>query len=175
MATDSQDVLVALRRILNATELHVKETARATGLTPSQLVVLQTIQHLGSVPISWVAKEINLTQATVTTILDRLEEIGLVYRQRDLTDKRIVHALLTDEGTKVVDRAPVGLQRRFLEAFDALQAWERNWVLGALERVGEMMQVDSSDASPILDVGAVDRNPAEPSHPSGPSRRARSS
>lgn len=155
--TDHQDVLISLRRILRAADLHAKQIARATGLTPSQLLLLQTIRQLGEVAISRVAKEINLTQATVTTILDRLEQRGLVYRQRDSEDKRVVHALLTADGASLLEKAPIGLQRQFLDAFDALVPWERSWVLGALQRVGQMMQADDIDASPVLDVGDIDR------------------
>jgi DNA-binding MarR family transcriptional regulator len=157
--TEYGEVLVALRRIIRATDLHAKQVARATGLTPTQLLVLETIEQLGAVAISRIAKEINLSQATVTTILDRLERRGLVYRERDVADKRIVHALLTDAGARILRQAPPALQQRFVAAFEALAPWERHWVVGALQRVGQMMQAEAIDAAPILDVGAVDRSP----------------
>lgn len=151
------EVVVALRRIIRATDLHGKQLARATGLTPSQLLVLQTIELLGAVAISRVAKEINLSQATVTTILDRLERRGLVYRRRAEGDKRVVHALLTDAGTRVLAMAPPALQRRLAQAFEGLAPWERHWIVAALQRVGQMMQAEAIDASPVLDIGAIDR------------------
>jgi len=166
------DILVALRRIIRATDLHAKQVARATGLTPSQLLVLQTIRELGEVAISRVAKEINVSQATVTTILDRLEKRGLVYRQRDDDDKRVVHALLTDAGARVLTQAPPALQQRLSTAFDGLAPWERHWVVAALQRVGQMMQAEAIDASPVLDVGAIDRSPSFPEPAPAPGPRA---
>jgi len=159
---DFDEILIALRRIIRATDLHAKRVARATGLTPSQLLVLQTIRELGEVAISRVAKEINLSQATVTTIIDRLEKRGLVYRQRDVNDKRVVHALLTEAGAHILAQAPPALQDRLSNAFDALAPWERHWVVSALQRVGQMLQADMIDASPVLDVGAIDRAPTLP-------------
>jgi DNA-binding MarR family transcriptional regulator len=156
---DFDEILVALRRIIRATDLHAKQVARATGLTPSQLLVLQTIRELGEVAISRVAKEMNLSQATVTTLIDRLAARGLVYRQRNDDDKRVVHALLTEAGVRVLAQAPPALQQQLSHAFEALAPWERHWLVAALQRVGQMLQADAIDASPVLDVGAIDRAP----------------
>ena len=45
-----------------------------------------------------------LSSAGVTFRLDRLEEAGLIERQRDKDDRRVVHSALTDEGLEVIDR-----------------------------------------------------------------------
>ena len=47
MQDRSEAALVALRRILRATEFSARSLARATGLTPSQLIVLNMVDHLG--------------------------------------------------------------------------------------------------------------------------------
>lgn len=45
-----------------------------------------------------------LSSAGVTFRLDRLEEAGLIERQRDKDDRRVVHSALTDKGLEVIDR-----------------------------------------------------------------------
>ena len=87
-----EEVLIALRRVIRATDLHSKYLAKTTGLTAPQILLLQTLRDKGQVTIGELAQEMSLSQATVTTILDRLEKRGLVYRQRSQTDKRKVHA-----------------------------------------------------------------------------------
>ena len=84
------EVLVALRRVIRATDLHSKRLAKTTGLTSPQILLLQTIRQKGQVTIGELANEISLSQATVTTILDRLEKRKLVFRERSKEDKRKV-------------------------------------------------------------------------------------
>src|SRR3546814_11108141 len=72
----------ALRLILRATDLGGRRLAAATGLTPSQLLVLQEIDRRGEATPSIIASSLQFGQATVTNILDRLEGLAFVTRQR---------------------------------------------------------------------------------------------
>ncbi len=156
--TSDDKVLVALRRILRGADLHAKRLARDTGLTTPQLLVLQAIAALGAVSIGRVAKEVNLTQATVTTIIDGLVKRGLVYRQRSETDKRMVHAMLTEPGKQILKHAPPALQQNFLRQFELLEDWERSMIIATLQRVAQLMDADELDVAPVLDPGALDRS-----------------
>lgn len=157
-------VLVALRRIIRATDFSSKHLARETGLTTSQLLVLQLLDHGREVTIGDVAKQVNLNQATVTTIADRLEERGLVTRHKGKHDRRQVFVSLTPEARDIVSEAPKLLQAVFLENFARLAEWEQTYILSAVERVAHLMNAAFLDASPVLDIGAVDRK-AEKSQP----------
>ena len=53
---------------------------------------------LGDVTVKRISDEVSLSQATVTTILNRLEDRGLLERVRNADDKRIVNARLTAAG-----------------------------------------------------------------------------
>lgn len=152
----SDEIVVLLRRIIRATDLRSKQLARESGLTPPQFLVLSSIASLGDVAISAIANEVNLTQATVTTIIDKLEKYGLVKRIRSDKDKRIVHATLTDKGRAKIDEAPQILQDQFIERYNTLEEWEQNFLLSALQRIVSMMQADSLDASPFLHVGDIE-------------------
>lgn len=152
-----EDVLVALRRVIRATDLHSKHLAKTTGLTAPQILLLQTIRNKGKVTIGELANEISLSQATVTTILDRLEKRKLVYRERSSEDKRKVHAYLTDEATEVLKEAPIPLQDHFTRQFGDLQEWEQTMIISSLQRVAGMMDAQHLDASPVLDIGVLDR------------------
>ena len=152
-----EQVLISLRRVIRATDLHSKHLAKTTGLTAPQLLLLQTIRDKGNVTIGELANHISLSQATVTTILDRLEKRELVYRKRSTTDKRKVHAYLTDEAVEVLKEAPVPLQEQFAQQFNDLQIWEQTMIISSLQRVAQMMDAQHIDASPVLDVGILDR------------------
>jgi DNA-binding MarR family transcriptional regulator len=152
-----EEVLVALRRVIRATDLHSKHLAKTTGLTTPQILLLQTIRDKGEITIGEIANEINLSQATVTSILDRLEKRELVYRERSKEDKRKVHAYLTDQATETLKEAPIPLQEHFTQQFNDLQEWEKNMIVSSLQRVAQMMDAQHIDASPVLDIGILDR------------------
>src|SRR5690606_32019237 len=152
-----EEVLVALRRVIRAADLHSKHLAKTTGLTAPQILLLQTIPNKDQATIGEIANEISLSQATVTTILDRLEKRKLVYRERSTSDKRKVHACLTEEGFEILKHAPIPLQDQFTRQFGDLNEWEQTMIISALQRVAQMMDAQHIDASPFLDVGKLDR------------------
>ena len=152
-----EQVLVALRRVIRATDLHSKYLAKTTGLTAPQILLMQTIRDNDQATIGKLAEEMSLSQATVTTILDRLEKRDLAYRQRSTEDKRKVHAYLTEHGFGVLKDAPIPLHDHFASRFGELQAWEQTMIISSLQRVAEMMAAQDIDASPVLDIGILDR------------------
>lgn len=151
------EVLVALRRVIRATDLHSRHLAKTTGLTAPQILLLQTIHSMGKVTIGELANEMSLSQSTVTTIIDRLEARRLVYRERSSTDKRKVHAHLTDTAIDTLKNAPIPLQEQFASQFRDLQAWEQSMITASLQRIAEMMDAQHLDAAPVLDLGTLDR------------------
>jgi len=151
------EVLVSLRRVIRATDLHSKHLAKTTGLTAPQILLLQAIRDKGQVTIGELANQVSLSQATVTTILDRLEKRKLVYRERSAQDKRKVHAYLTETAVETLKSSPVPLQEHFTRQFSDLQGWEQTMIISSLQRVAQMMDAQHIDASPVLDVGKLDR------------------
>jgi len=145
-----QQVLVALRRIIRSTDLQSKRLVKECGLTLPQVMVLRAIDGLGDVTVRCISEHVSLSQATVTTILDRLESRGLVERVRSRTDKRVVNARLTGQGRDTLLSAPTLLHEQFIERFEALPPHEQTQVLSALERVALMMDAQKLDASPLL-------------------------
>lgn len=156
-----QRALIALRRIIRATDLHSKRVRQESGLTVPQVVLLQAIKMLGEVSGRQLAEEVSLSQSTVSTILDRLESRDFVQRYRSPQDRRIVHVQLTPLGQEALERAPALLHVRFIEALERLSAREQKTILESLDRVAEMMGAQSVDAAPLLDVQASPADGAE--------------
>ncbi len=151
-----EDVLVALRRVIRATDIHSRQLNKTSGLTAPQLLLMQTIAQAGEASIGEISRSMSLSQATVTSILDRLEKRRLLYRQRSALDKRKVHIVLTDDGRAMLADAPTPLQESFVRQFNALQDWEQAMIVAALQRVAHMMNATDIDASPYLHLGELD-------------------
>jgi len=150
----AQDVLVALRRIIRATSIQSKRIAKSSGLTIPQVMVLRAIGELGDVTVKRLSADVSLSQATVTTILNRLEARKLVIRVRSITDKRIVNARLLPDGESILKAVPALLHERFIERFDQLPLLDQRSLVDTLSKLAQMMDAENIDAAPMLDINS---------------------
>ncbi|WP_366915916.1 MarR family transcriptional regulator [uncultured Neptuniibacter sp.] len=157
MMDKSQEALVLLRQIIRSTDMQEKEISRRTGLTLPQLMTMQALRLVSPVTTGELAKEVTLTQATVTSILDRLEKKELILRERGKDDKRKVWITLSPKGLDLMKGAPTTQQDMFVRRFDDMLPWEQSMVITALERVSFMLDAQHLDAAPMLDIGQIDR------------------
>jgi len=74
------------------------------------LNVLFLLEHDGPLPMRSLAEAMDVSQASATGIVDRMEQRGLVERQRDEDDRRVVRVAVTDEGRDLI--AGMVAQRR---------------------------------------------------------------
>ncbi|WP_087024779.1 MarR family winged helix-turn-helix transcriptional regulator [Thaumasiovibrio subtropicus] len=149
------EVLIALRQIIRAIDLHSKKLSKESGLTGPQLLLMREIRQSGEVTIRQLANNTNMSQATATTILDRLEKRDLIERRRSSLDKRRVHAYLTEEGETLLNGAPQPLQEGFIKQFTELEAWEQSLLLSSLQRISSMMNAEHLDVAPVMWTGSV--------------------
>lgn len=142
----SDQVLLALRKIIRGLDLHSRVLSARFGLTYPQLVLLDALGRLEEVPVGRLAAEVNLSHATVTGILARLEQKGLVCRSRSLEDRRVVLVRLENQAKDLLQQAPPLMQETFSHAFGQLRPWEQSTILASLERVSDMMQPQVPEA-----------------------------
>ena len=90
---------------IHYTDLDVLATIRRSGepykLTPKELM-----------------KSVLITSGAMTTLLDRLTKLELIFRENDEKDKRIKRACLTEKGKVVIDKA---IEIRFKEATSSVE------------------------------------------------------
>ncbi len=153
-STTRQQILVALRRIIRAVDLYSRRLVEEYGLTGPQLAALQEIARAGNASPSDLARELQVSQPTISGILDRLEKRKLVHRARDEDDRRSVEVFITDAGKEMLADAPPLLQERFCQEFARLQDWEQSMLLANLQRIAAMMNAENLDAAPHLVSGA---------------------
>lgn len=152
-----EEVLIALRQIIRAIDLHSRKLNKDVGLTAPQLLLMRSIRDSGEVTIRQLSRNTNMSQATATTIIDRLESRNLVKRHRSQLDKRKVHTYLTPEGSQLLEKAPLPLQDHFIKSFQGLEDWEQSLLLSSVQRISSMMNAEHLDVAPVLEVGAIDK------------------
>jgi DNA-binding MarR family transcriptional regulator len=134
------DLYLALRRLQRASEIHAKRLGRHSGLTPIQLLILHSIKAMGESTLGDLAKQVSVSQATLSTIIDRLENRELLQRIRSKSDKRKVHLALSDKGAAVIQAEPALLPSAFLDRFGKLADWEQLMLLASLQRVAGLLE-----------------------------------
>lgn len=151
----------ALRQIIRAIDLHSRSLLHKYGLTAPQLATLIEIERMQPVSAGALANEIHLGAATLTGVLDRLEERGLVCRTRHAGDRRSVLLTLTDLGTHLFASAPSQLCESLSSHLAELPEWEQTSILSTLQRVAHMMESGPADRTAVA--SCDQSNPSVPS------------
>ena len=149
----ADEILRAIRRILRKTAEHSRQLANEGSLSIPQLLCLRCVgdaQQQDPATVAGIAECVQLSTATVSRILDRLEHAGLVARRRSGSDRRKVFVSLTALGSKKIHQLPPLLQEEFLAKLLRLDPAEQKKLLSALEQIVEMMGAASMDAAPLL-------------------------
>ncbi len=155
----ADQVVIALRRIIRAVDLHSRVLVTRYGLTGPQLTVLKALRGNEGVSVTRLGEAVHLSQATVTGILDRLTRAGLVTRQRSTEDRRRMEVWLTDAGRETLGQAPPALQEHFGGKFRRLPEWEQTMILAAMQRLVAILEARDLDAAGILTTGPMDASP----------------
>ena len=150
----AHEVLRTIRQIVRKVSEHSKTMYREVGLTVPQLMCLKAIGDLedksDEVTVVMVARQLDLSPATVSRIVDRLTRASLVVRERRAKDRRKVCLSLTPSGLERYQTLPVPLQELFIQRLSALPQKERTKLLASLQHIAELMEATNIDAAPML-------------------------
>ncbi|WP_426050677.1 MarR family winged helix-turn-helix transcriptional regulator [Brevundimonas sp. SL161] len=147
MPDPTASLVRSVRRIAQAIDVRSREIARLTGLTLPQLVVLQSIRAQGEVSTSAISRDVSMSPPTVVAVLDRLEAHGMVIRYRSTTDRRIVHARLTDQGREALTTAPGLLRSEALHRWSTLPLDQKQALADAMELLSALMTADAPNSN----------------------------
>ena len=149
------NVLIAIRRIIQSIDLHSKSLVKQFGLTGPQLTILKEISQSSEITASDLSRAISLSQATVTGVIDRLEKKGLISRRQSDRDRRRTLIEITSSGDLLLEPAPPLMQESFIRQFSEMQSWEQHMILSSLNRLVDMMGAKQILAAPMLTTGPI--------------------
>lgn len=92
------DALIKLMRAANTVRARLESGLRDLNLTENQLGVLEALLHLGPLHPCEIGRKLLTSRANITLIVDQLARRGLVRRERERSDRRMVRVRLTAEG-----------------------------------------------------------------------------
>ena len=142
---------VRLIRSSEALHAEVSRGLAAEGLTASQFSTLKVLMIHGQLAQRDIAKHILKSGGNITFLVDNLEMLGYVKRERDTRDRRIVYVSLTEAGTELFSRIYPGHLDRIREATSALSDGECEQLLTLLLKV--QPEIEESRCHPQILAG----------------------
>lgn len=125
------DTFIKLTRCTNSLLARLAERNTIDDLTYSQFAVLEALYHLGPLTQGEVSQKVLKSGSNMTMVIDHLERDGLVRRERDAQDRRVIRVHLTEAGSRKLEAIMPRHVAALVEEFGVLSASEQA-TLGAL-------------------------------------------
>ncbi len=136
---------VARLRLAMARLARQQRRSYPSGLTPSQISVLITLDHHGPIRLSDLARLEAVAPPTITRIVAKLVDDGLVERQVDAADRRIARVTITDEGHRRTAETREGRNRWLGQKLAALPDDDLAAILAAVEPLERLVDASAQD------------------------------
>ena len=94
-----------LNRIVNRLNMNLAEDLKGIGVTVQQYRVLAVLMAGEGRSVNELSVYTVIEQSTLSKLLDRMEQAGLIHRKSDASDGRVVNITITDEGTACFAKA----------------------------------------------------------------------
>jgi MarR family 2-MHQ and catechol resistance regulon transcriptional repressor len=132
----SLKLFVVLSRVYRKlTDLSNKSIAQYK-LNPTEFAVLELLFHKGKQPLQLIGEKILIASGSITYVVDKLEQKGLVNRQPCLSDRRVIYAQLTDDGVKLMKEIFPGHELILHEQMSDLTLEEKSFLIHLLKKIG---------------------------------------
>ena len=140
-----REIIYQIRRLMQAGELYTKRLNKTHQVSVSQLYCILALYEHGPLSPSQIAKYIMVESSTVTGIIDRLEQKGLVCRLRDSPDRRVITIQLTERGKEVARNAPPPIQHKVLDGLNRLPQNKIERIVKSLSEITRLLDVQDMD------------------------------
>jgi DNA-binding MarR family transcriptional regulator len=107
----ADQIFEALVRLAWGARQHDQNLQRRFGVTAAQLSALRVLERFGEMPQSELSGRLFLRGSTVSGMVDRLEERGLITRRRSTADRRLVAVDLASGGKRLLHSIPRGMSK----------------------------------------------------------------
>jgi DNA-binding MarR family transcriptional regulator len=148
---ETRAVLDGVRRIVRTLHESSRAAEKTLGLSGAQLFVLQTLADAPGLSLNALAGRTHTHQSSVSTVVSRLVERGLVLRAPSADDGRRLELRVSAEGRRLVGRAPDAAQARLINAIEQLAPEKRRALARAMLELTRNMDVDRHAAVMFFD------------------------
>jgi len=131
------DTFIKLTRCTYSVLARLAEKGTVGDLTFSQFAVLEALYHLGHMTQGEISMKVLKSGSNMTTVIDNLERDGLVRRERDAKDRRVIHVHLTEQGKGKIEAVFPNHVAALVEEFSVLSANEQETLGELCKKLGK--------------------------------------
>ena len=121
-----QNILDSIRRIVRGLRVSSKIAEKELGISGAQLFVLQKLSQARRLSVNELAERTLTHQSSVSVVVSRLVEQGLVARSQSKTDARRMELELTDQGRAQLKKIPPTTQENLMTSIEGMKPSEQN-------------------------------------------------
>lgn len=151
MTDETRSVLDSLRRLVQGLRVAARAAESEIGLSGAQLFVLQKLGEETMMSVNDLADRTCTHQSSVSVVVQRLVEKGLVRRVPSEEDRRRVELSLTPTGRKLLTRSPTAAQDQILAAMESMAAGNRKQLAQRLGELVERMGLSEEPATMLFE------------------------
>ena len=134
--TNSLKLFIVLSRAYKAINEHVNKIIQANGLNPTEFAVLELLYHKGDQPMQQIGGKILLASGSITYVVDKLEQKGMLKRIACPKDRRVTYAQITEEGKKFIQDVFPEHARQIDKLMSSLTESEKLEAIDLLKKLG---------------------------------------
>ena len=147
-ADSARRILNSFRKLIRELRLADRSGLKEHGLGSAQIYVLHHLASESPLSVNDLADRTATDQSTVSVVVNKLEEKGLVDRRKSETDARKSQLSLSRRGRIIASRLPMPFQKSFLDALARLPERRLETLADTLDEVLTTMGVDGQ--APML-------------------------
>lgn len=132
----SLKLFIVLSRSYKAINEQVNKFIAANGLNPTEFAVLELLYHKGEQPLQQIGGKILLASGSITYVVDKLEQKGLLKRVACPNDRRVTYAQISEEGKRFIESIFPEHEQRINEIMSVLSNEEKNTAIELLKKLG---------------------------------------
>jgi DNA-binding MarR family transcriptional regulator len=141
-----QVITQRLRIVFRTIQAHAKTVETECGLSSAKLWMLNEIAAEPGLKVSKLAAALSIHPSTCSNMLSKLEERGLINRDRSKQDQRTVYLFVTEQGKKLLENAPRPRQGKLANALHSLSESQLARLEVGLEDLIKVLQHHDEDA-----------------------------
>jgi DNA-binding MarR family transcriptional regulator len=140
-ASPIDEALLSVLRTAAVLEHHLSEALKPYGLTHTQYNVLRILRGAGKTGLCGrdVAERLVSKVPDISRLLDRMEEVHLIDRERDPGDRRHVTARISAKGLRMLERATPELETVERARFAGLEPERVKLLIESLAQIRERL------------------------------------
>ncbi len=142
---EATSILDDLRRVVRRLRESSREAERRLGVSGAQLFVLRALSNGESLSVNELSARTRTHQSTVSGVLSRLIERGLVKRKPSPSDARRAELSVTDRGLSLLAQAPLAAQDDLILGIERLPREQRRALASSLRALVGAMELEGQE------------------------------